>query len=86
MFLSGVRKNICAASFRDAQELHSLSALKGNIYIILCISVRESLFQRRSKFLSDWKGWGGLVRRLNNFLRVARCLDLVECFKIFHIN
>ena len=58
MFLSGVRKNICAASFRDAQELHSLSALKGNIYIILCISVRESLFQRRSKFLPDWKGWG----------------------------
>ena len=61
MFLFGVRKNILAASFLDAKEQHSWSTLKGNVYIFLYISVREFLFQRHSKILSDggWVGdWG----------------------------
>ena len=37
MFLFGVRKNICTASFLGTQELHSWrSALKANAYIFLC--------------------------------------------------
>ena len=64
-------------------KLHSWSILKANDRIFLYISVRKDLFQRRSKILSD--GWwnGG---RLNNFLKVSRCLDLVKCFTIFHFN
>ena len=60
---------------------HSRSSWKANACIFLCISVREFrkfLFQRRRKLLSS----GGL----NDFFKAARCLDLVKCFKIFHIN
>ena len=46
---------------------------------ILYISVRIFLFQGRSKILSGG-GWVG--GRLNNFLRAARCLGLVNCFTI----
>ena len=46
IFLFGVRKNICAASFLDAQELHSWSTLKANAW--------KCLFQRLSKILSGW--------------------------------
>ena len=51
MFLFGVRKNIWAAPFLDAKELHSCSTLKANVCIFLYISVRKFLFQRRSKIL-----------------------------------
>ena len=83
MFLFGVRKIICTAPFPDAQELLSLSTLKANVCIFLYISLKKILFQRCSKILSDGMGdWG----RLNNFLKAARCLDLVKCFTIFHFN
>ena len=52
MFLFGVRKNICAAPFIDAQELPSSSTLKANVCIFLYISLRNVLFQGRSKVLS----------------------------------
>ena len=83
MFLFGVRKIICTAPFPDAQELLSLSTLKANVCIFLYISLKKFLFQRCSKILSGGMGgWG----RLNNFLKAARCLDLVKCFTIFHFN
>ena len=53
IFLPGVRKNICTAPFLDAQELHSWSTLKANVYIFLYVSLSKFLFQRRSV------GWGG---------------------------
>ena len=82
MFLFEVRKNICTPSFLDAQNCIPEAFWKRMI-VYLYISVRKDLFQRRSKILSD--GWwnGG---RLNNFLKVSRCLDLVKCFTIFHFN
>ena len=46
MFLFGVRNNICTASFLDAQEPHSWSALKANFCTFLYISVRKYLFAR----------------------------------------
>ena len=85
-FLFGVRKNICTTPFFDAQELHSWSILKANVGIYLFISL--ILFQRRSKILSSGEGGGDgwLGGRLNNFLRVAHCLGLAKCFRIFHID
>ena len=83
MFLFGVRKIICTAPFPDAQELLSWSTLKANAYIFLYISLRKFLFQRLSKILSG--GMGGWWR-LNNFLKAARCLGLVKCFTIFHVE
>ena len=82
MFLFGVRKNIWAAPFLDAKELHSCSTLKANVCIFLYISVRKFLFQRRSKILSDGgqvEDWG----RLNNFLKAARCLGLINVLQFF---
>ena len=66
IFLFGVRKNICTASFLGAKELHSWSTLKANVYIFLYIFVRKFLFQRRSKILS------GLERRID-FFKGGRC-------------
>ena len=83
MFLFGLRKNICAASFLDTQELHSWSILKANVCIFLYISLRKFLSQRRSKLLSG-KGWDG--GRLNKFLKAACCLGLPKWFTIFHFN
>ena len=89
MFLFGVRKNICTAPFLDPQELHSWSTLKANVFIFLYISLRNLLFQRRSKVLSgkgcDGEGRGG-SGWLNNFHKVAHCVGLAKCFKIFHFN
>ena len=89
MFLFGVRKNICTAFFIDAQEIHYWSILKANVCIFLYISLRNLLFQRRSKVLSgkgcDGEGRGG-SGWLNNFLKVAHCVGLAKCFKIFHFN
>ena len=45
LFLCGVRKNICTASFFDYQELHSWSTLKGNVCIFLYISLKKICFQ-----------------------------------------
>ena len=50
--------NMFTAPFLDAQELHSWSTLKVNACIVLYISLRKFLFQRRSKVLSG-KGWDG---------------------------
>ena len=63
MFLFGVRKNICTAPFLDAQELHSWSKLKANVYIFLYISLRKCLFQKRSKVLYGkwWDGGGWII-------------------------
>ena len=58
MFLFDVRKNICTAPFRDAQELQSWSTLKPNVSIFLYISLRKFLFQKRSKVLSGGGGMG----------------------------
>ena len=41
-------QEICTAPFLDAQELYSRSTLKANVHILLYISVRKFLFQRRS--------------------------------------
>ena len=83
IFLFGVRKKICNGPFLDTQELHSSSTLKANVCIFLYISLRKSLFQRRSKILSGRIRGGS---RLSNFLKAAHCLDLVKCFIIFHLN
>ena len=81
IFLSCVRKSICTAPFLDFQELYSWSTLKANVCTFLYISVRNFLFQTRSKILV-----GAGLGRLNNFFKVARCLILVKCLTIFHFN
>ena len=63
MFLFGVWKNVCTAPFLDAQEFHSWRTLKANVCILLYISLRRFLFQRRSKVLSG-KGWDGEAGRI----------------------
>ena len=73
MFQFGVRKKICNGPFLGSQELHSSRTLKANVSIFLYISLKEFLFQRRSKFLYGGIG-GGWV--LNNFLKAAQWLDL----------
>ena len=42
MFLCGVGKNIFTASFLNAQEMHSWSTLKENVYIFVYISKKET--------------------------------------------
>ena len=84
IFLFGVRKNICTAPFLDAQELHSWSTLRTNVFVFLYISLTKFLFLRRSKVLSG--GGGGVGGRLNNFFKAARYLGLAKCFTIFHFN
>ena len=83
MFLFGVIKNICTTLLPYAQELLYWSTLKANVCIFLQISLRKCLLQRLSKILSCGMRGG---ERLNNFLKVARCLGLVKCFTIFQIN
>ena len=82
------QKNICGAPFLDARELHSWSNLKANVCIFLYISVRKSLFQRRSEICLMGEGAGelGVWGRLNNFIKGAPCLGLATCFTIFHFN
>ena len=58
MFLFGVRKNICIASFPDAQELLSSNNLKANVCMFLYISLKKNLFQSPSQILSDGMGEG----------------------------
>ena len=82
MFLVGVRKDICTASFLYVQEMHSWITLKANVCIFLYISVRKFLFLGRRKLLSSW-GW---EEWLNHFLKATHCLGLVKCFTIFHCN
>ena len=79
MFLFGVRKK----AFPDSQELLSWSTLKANVCIFLYISLKIFLFQRRRKILSGGMKHG---ERLNNFLKAARCLSLVNFFAIFHFD
>ena len=45
MLLFGVRKNICAAPFLDAQELYSWSILKADVCIFMYISVNYNILQ-----------------------------------------
>ena len=73
------QKSICTAPFLDAQERHSWSTLKRNLFL-----------SRRSKVLSG-KGYDGEEEAgegscLNNFVKVARCFSLAKCFTIFHFN
>ena len=82
MFLFGARKNICTTLLPYAQELLSWSTLKANVCIFLQISLRKCLLQRLSNILSC--GMRG-EERLNNLLKVARCLGLVKYFAIFQI-
>ena len=97
MFLFGVRKNICTPPFLDAQELHSWSTLKANVCIFLYISLRNLLFQRRSKVFSgkSWDGGrevargreGGLrwlaASALQNVLQFFILIDIFENSTIF---
>ena len=82
MFLFGARKNICTTLLPYAQELLSWSTLKAIVCIFLQISLRKCLLQRLSNILSC--GMRG-EERLNNLLKVARCLGLVKYFAIFQI-
>ena len=82
MFLFGVIKNICTTLLPYAQELLYWSTLKANVCIFLQISLRKCLLQRLSNILSC--GMRG-EERLNNLLKVARCLGLVKYFAIFQI-
>ena len=66
LILIHVRYDICATPFLDAQEKHSQSTWKANVYILMSISVRRFFFQKRRKLL--FSGWG-----LNDFLKVSRC-------------
>ena len=50
IFLFGVRKDICTASFLDAQKLQSWSTFeKKCLYISVYLLMKKFLFQRRSK-------------------------------------
>ena len=98
MFLFGIRKNICTAPFLDAQELHSSITLKANVCIFLYISLRNLLFQRRSKVFSgkSWDGGrevargreGGLrwlaASALQNVLQFFILIDFFENSTIFY--
>ena len=55
-------------------EPHSWSTLKANVCIFLYIAVRSFL-------LGGWVGG-----RMNDFLKVARSLGLVNCYTIFYFN
>ena len=76
-------KEICTTPFSDVHELHSWSTLKANTYIFVHISLKKFCLKDLIRTLSDGMGGGG---RMNNFLKVARCLSLVKCFIIFHFN
>ena len=76
-------KKNCNGPFLDTQELQSSNTLKANVCMFLYISLKKILFQRRSKILYDGIGGGW---RLNNFLKAAHYLHIVECFTIFHLN
>ena len=58
MFLIGVRKNICTASFLDAQEVLSWSTSKGNVCIFLYIAVSNFCFKEVVRFYQMGVGWG----------------------------
>ena len=59
MFLFGVRKNICTASFPDAQELLSWNTVKANVCIFLYISLRKFCFKDLARFYMVVWGVGG---------------------------
>ena len=80
MFMFGVRKIFVLPHFLMSQN-YFLEELWNQMSVFLYISLRKVLFQRCSKILSG-DGW----ERLNNFLKVACCLDLVKYFTIFHFN
>ena len=83
MFLYSVKKNVYTARFLDASELYSRITLKTNVCIFMYISLRQFLFQSRSKILCGDIGGGG---KLTNFLKAARYLGLVKCFTILNFN
>ena len=99
MFLCGVRKNICTASFLDTQELHSWSNMKANICIFLYIFLKRILFSRRSNVLSGGGGVGGgmggdwikFLKRfavwvLQNVLHFFILIEIFENSTIFSIS
>ena len=75
-------KNIYTATFLDNQELRSWSSVKENAPIF---HISVDLLKKISVSKSLSGGVGGWVR-LNNFLKAVRCLVLVKCFTIFHLN
>ena len=74
MFLFGVRKNICIASFPDAQGLLSWNTLKANICMFLYISLRKFYFKDLPRFyLVVWGVGGGWIislRGLSTLLKL----------------
>ena len=62
MFLFGVRKNICATSFPDVQELLSWNTLKANVCIFLYIYLRKFCLKNLARFyLVVWEVGGGWI-------------------------
>ena len=85
MFLFGVRNNICTGPFIDAQELHSSTTLEANVCIFLYISLRNLLFQRRSKALSgiSWDGGREVARGKQGGLRWLAASALQNVLQFF---
>ena len=79
------RKYLDCTTFLDAQERHSWSILKANTCMFLNTPLKEFLFKRRSKALSNFFG-GGMGERLNSFLKADRCLGFAKYFTIFHLK
>ena len=86
MFLINVRKNICAASFPDAQELLSWNTLKENVCIFLYISLKKVYFKDLARFyVVVWGVGGGWIislRRLAVWVseNVSQFFILIEIF------
>ena len=95
MFLCGVRKNICTASFLDTQELHSWSTLKANVCIFLYISLKKLCFRdvvRSYLVVGEMGGyWINFWRRfaVSALQNILQCFILIEIFEnstIFSIS
>ena len=67
-------KNCILEALRTCKQMSLYSC----IYILV--------YFRKKIFLPGSGGREGVVRRLDNFLKVARCLGLVKCLKNFYFN
>ena len=73
IFLFGVRKNLCTASFPDAYELLSSTTLKANVCIFLYISLRKFCFKDLARFyLVAWGVGEDWIISLRSLLFGAR--------------
>ena len=69
-----------------APKNYILEALWKQMSVYFSISPSENLCSKDIvRFYYMGGGLGG-GRRLNNFLKAARCFGLVKCFSIFHFN